>query len=209
VGARFSLACVIVMLGAASAAAQSTGPPSWSWSAAAFTYVIPGDDNYVQPTVAADRRWLHLEARYNYEAIDATSLWFGYNLDGGDTVAWTLTPMLGGAFGSITGVAPGYAASLTWWKVDAYSEGEYLADLTETADSFLYNWSEISLAAAEWLRVGVVTQRTRVRDSAGDLQRGPLLGLAFRNVELTAYLLDDGDSAPTVVLSAGWRFGAE
>jgi hypothetical protein len=35
--------------------------------------------NYVQPTIRADRGWLHLKARYNYEALDIGSAWVGYN----------------------------------------------------------------------------------------------------------------------------------
>jgi hypothetical protein len=117
--------------------------------------------------------------------------------------------MLGGAFGSIIGVAPGYAASLTWRRVNLYTEGEYLADLSEPADSFLYNWSEISLAASGWLRVGVAAQRTRVRDSTADIEAGPLLGLTIRKLDVTAYVLAGNDTAPTLILSTGWSFGAD
>ena len=36
--------------------------------------------------------------------------------------------MLGGVFGETTGVAPGYKGSLSWWKLELYSEGEYVFD---------------------------------------------------------------------------------
>jgi hypothetical protein len=76
----------------------------------------------------ADRDWLHLEGRYNYEALDTGSAWVGYNFSGGDMLAWEITPMLGGVFGDTTGVAPGYKGSLGWWKLELYSEGEYVYD---------------------------------------------------------------------------------
>jgi hypothetical protein len=176
-------------------------------AATVFVYVIPGEGNYVQPTIAVDRESVHIEARYNYEARDAGSLWAGYNLEGGDTLSWAFTPMLGAVLGTVTGVATGYSGSLTWRKLDVYSEGEYLSDLSEPADSFFYNWSEVSLRPLEMLRFGLVTQRTRVRESARDLQRGPLVGMTFRSLELTAYMLDGGDSAPTLVMAAVWTFG--
>jgi hypothetical protein len=209
-GARLLLACVIVMLDGMPALAQGTAAASWSWSATVFTYVIPDDENYAQPTFAADRDWMHVEARYNYEEQDTGSAWVGYNLDGeAGTLAWALTPMLGGAFGRATGVAPGYSGSLSWWKLDFYSEGEYFSDLSDPADSFFYNWSEISLRPVEGWRFGLVTQRTRARASARDIQRGPLVGVEFRNLELTAYLLDGGDSSPTFVTSIGFTFGPD
>src|SRR5689334_15062740 len=59
----------------------------WSFSASAYTYVVPGEPAYVQPTVTADRGWLHLEARYNYEDLETGSAWVGYNFAGGEKLA--------------------------------------------------------------------------------------------------------------------------
>ena len=39
--------------------------------------------------------------------------------------------MLGGVFGDTTGIAPGYKGSLSWWKLELYSEGEYVFDAGE------------------------------------------------------------------------------
>jgi hypothetical protein len=190
-------------------AAQSTGSPEWSGSATLFTYLIPGDGNYAQPTLALDRERLHVEARYNYEALRTGSLWGGYNFEGGSTVEWTFTPMLGAAFGDVAGVAPGYAGSLTWWKLDVYSEGQYLYDVSTPDDSFLYNWSEIALVPVGWLRLGLATQRTRVRETGREIQRGPLVGITLGKLELNAYMLDSDESAATVALSVGWTFGSD
>lgn len=178
-------------------------------AATVFVYVIPGEGNYAQPTIAVDRDSMHVEARYNYEERDTGALWAGYNLEGGDTLNWTFTPMLGGVFGDVAGVATGYSGSLTWRRLDFYSEGEYLSDLNEPHDSFFYNWSEVSVRPLEMLRFGLVTQRTRVRESARELQRGPLVGFMFWSLELTAYMLDANDSAPTVVMSVGWAVGSD
>jgi hypothetical protein len=60
---------------------------AWSFSASAYTYFVPDDRDFVQPTFTADRGWLHLEARYNYEALDTGSAWVGYNFSGGDKLA--------------------------------------------------------------------------------------------------------------------------
>ena len=65
-------------------AASITIPPGqpatdWSFAASVHTYIVPDSHNYAQPTLKADRGWLHLEARYNYEALETGSLWVGYN----------------------------------------------------------------------------------------------------------------------------------
>ena len=88
--------------GPASAPAPAAGageaPVGWSFSAAAYGYLLP-DDEYVQPAFTADRGRLHLEARYNYEGRDTASAWLGLNLGGGETVAWELTPMVAAVLG--------------------------------------------------------------------------------------------------------------
>ena len=122
-------------------AATNTPPDAdekaWSFSASAYTYFVPDDRDYVQPTFTADRGWLHLEARYNYEALDTGSAWVGYNFSGGEKLAWEFTPMLGGVFGDTTGIAPGYKGSLSWWKLELYSEGEYVFDTRQFLGQFL------------------------------------------------------------------------
>ena len=204
------LAISMLMLGAAPALAQNAdSAAAWSGSATGITYVVPDEGNYVQPTVSLDRKWLHVEGRLNYEALNTASLWVGYNLEGGSTVEWTLTPKVGGAFGDVAGVLPGYAATIAWRKLDFYSEGEYLFDLTRSADSFLYNWSELAVAPVDWLRVGLVTERTRVRAAGRDIQRGPFVALTFGRFDCAAYVLDAPHNTPTVALSLGWRFGAD
>lgn len=204
------LALVTLTLSTAPTWAQSADTsPAWSAAATVITYVVPDEGNYAQPTVTLDRKWLHVEGRLNYEALNTASLWVGYGLEGGSAVSWELTPRVGGAFGDVAGVAPGYAGSIAWWKLDFYSEGEYLFDLTRSADSFLYNWSELALAPADWLRVGLVTERTRVRATAREIQRGPFVALTFGRFDCAAYLLEAKHVAPTVALSLGWSFGSD
>jgi hypothetical protein len=179
---------------------------AWSFSVSAYAYVVPDGRDYVQPTVTADRDWLHLEARYNYEALDTGSVWVGYNFSGGEKLAWEFTPMLGGVFGDTSGVAPGYKGSLSWWKIKLYSEGEYVFDTGDSSDSFFYNWSELTLAPVEWLRFGIVTQRTRVYQTDRDIQPGLLIGFSWKNMDLAAYVLNPDEDEPIFAFSFGVSF---
>ena len=114
--------------------------------------------------------------------------------------------MLGGVFGDTTGIAPGYKGLLNWRWLELYSEGEYVFDTGNSSDNFFYNWSELTLAPAEWFRFGLVTQRTRAYDTDRDIQRGGLVGLSFKDVSLTGYALDPDEDKPTVVLAVGLTF---
>jgi hypothetical protein len=180
--------------------------PEWEFSASVFGYFVPDDRDYAQPSFTADRDWLHLEARYNYEDQDTASAWFGCNLAGGEVVWWELTPMLGAVFGNTAGIAPGYRGAIGWWKLELASEGEYVFDAGDTSDSFFYNWSELTVAPIDWLRVGVATQRTRAYRSERDIQRGVLLGASFKRVDATLYVFNPDDARPTVVVAVGVGF---
>jgi len=190
----------------APAVSAETAVEKWAFSASAYTYVVPGEPAYVQPTLTADRGWLHLEARYNYEDLETGSAWVGYNFAGGEKLAWEFTPMLGGVFGNTTGIAPGYKGSLSWWKLELYSEGEYVWDPGDSSGSFFYNWSELTLAPVDWFRFGLVTQRTRVYKTDRDVQRGLLAGFSWKRIDLTTYVLNPDEGKATWVFAIGVKF---
>ncbi len=194
-------------------AATNLPPPTiddeakkWSFSASVMGYLVPDSRDYVQPTFTADRGWLHLEARYNYESLNTGSAWLGYSLGGGQKVEWSFTPMIGGAFGDLNGVAPGYKFDVTWWKLELYSEGEYVFDAAGSSGNFFYNWSELSVRPVDWFRIGMATQRTRLYETDRDIQRGFLVGLDYKEFRFTTYVFNPDESKPTVVLAAGVTF---
>jgi hypothetical protein len=184
----------------------ATEPEKWSFSAAAYAYFVPDSREYVQLGFTADRDWLHLEARYNYEDLETGSIWTGYNFSGGEKLVWEFTPMLGGVFGNTTGIAPGYKGSLSWWKLELYSEGEYVFDTGDSSESFFYNWSELTLAPVDWFRFGVVTQRTRLYETDREIQRGVLAGFSYKAVDLATYVFNPDEGEPTVVVAVAIDF---
>lgn len=191
---------------AAASTAHADDENTWAFSSALYFYQVVGDRNYAQPTVTADRDWLHLEARYNYEDIETGSMWLGYTMSGGEALSWELTPMLGGVFGRTDGVAPGYRATAGWRSIEFYSEGEYVFAASDAADRFFYNWSELTVAPLAWLRLGLVTQRTRVYETEHEIQRGLLVEISYKALSTAFHLFDPSDTHPVVVLSATVAF---
>jgi len=183
-----------------------TDKDRWALALAAYGYLVPNDQSYFSPTFSADHRWLHLEARYNYENQKTGSLWAGYNLGVGDTLVFEATPMLGVVFGNTTGIAPGYEMSLTYKRIELSSQGEYVFDTKDSAGSFFYCWNELVYAPTDWFHAGLVAQRTRAYSTPLDVQRGFSVGVAYRRMDFTTYILNAGWTDPTVVLSLGFRF---
>jgi hypothetical protein len=219
---RAALASAFVVLAGGTARAQATSgtppvtsaaPPApaaaekaWAFSASAYTYILPDDPDYVQPTIAADHGWLHVEARFNYEDLDTGSAWFGYNFSVGETLTLEFTPMVGAVFGNTTGIAPGYKGSLGWGIADLSSETEYVIDTGSSADSFLYTWSELGLTPVDWCRFGLVVQRSKAYKTEFDIQRGVFLGVSYKRVDVTAYVFNPDASRPIIVVGVGMSF---
>jgi hypothetical protein len=209
------IAAMLLMASRMSGQAPSSPPPSpspvadensWSYTASLFTYVLPDSDNYVNPNFTADHGGLHLEARYNYEAQKAGSLWVGHNFTVGDKLALAVTPMVGGVFGNLAGVAPGCNWSLSYWKLELSSQNEYVFDLREKSGNFLYTWSELSYSPVEWFRTGMVVQRTKAYQTDFDVQRGLFAGFSYKRLDFATYVFNFGWTDPTVVVSVAVNF---
>jgi len=207
------LTVVVVLLGQSFAQTANTEPvqpdeneAKWSFFLAAAGYLIPHGQSYGSPTFAADHRWLHLEARYNYEAQETGSLWAGYSLAAGTKLELTAIPMLGAVFGKTSGVAPGCELSLSYKRIELSSQIEYLFNTSDHDGSFLYSWNELVYTPMNWFHAGLVSQRTRTYHTDLDVQRGFSVGISHKKVDFTTYIFNAGWTDPTVVLAFGFKF---
>jgi hypothetical protein len=186
--------------------ADETAENEWEYSLSTSTYLVQHGRDYVNPNLVADRGWVHLEARYNYEAIKTGSLWLGYNFSFGKQLAFEVTPMFGGVFGDITGLAPGYTISISYEPIEFFTQGEYFFDAGNRSGNFFYSWSELSCAPVTWFRAGIVLDRTRALGSNFDIRRGPLVGFKYKNVDLTTYWLSPGSRDATFIFTVALNF---
>src|ERR1700740_2830779 len=67
--------------------AKESEETTWEYSLSIATYLAQHARDYANPNFTADRDWLHLEARYQYEAIKTGSIWLGYNFSFGEKLA--------------------------------------------------------------------------------------------------------------------------
>jgi hypothetical protein len=193
------LLLVLIAIAASSAHAAEESQP-WSTSVSGAFYLLPDEQNFLQPTVRAGRGHLHLEARYNYEDRSSASFLFGANFETGDALTLSLTPMVGALIGRTAGVVPALELGLTWKRLEGYAEAEYVLVSGGDAGDYFYMWSELGVWATDWLRAGGVAQRTRVHHADRDVQPGLLVGARRARVDGTVYVFSPGgDDAYTVV----------
>jgi len=168
--------------------------PGWKYDITASYYSFRNQDDFTLAVARADRGALHFEARVNYEAIDSGSLFVGWKFSGGNKLTWEFTPILGAVFGQKEGIAPGFEASFAYGVVDFYTESEYVRDTEVKEDSFTYSWNELGITPFEWLRFGIVTQRSLAYQSDRDIQRGLFAQAMYRKATLGLYIFNPDDS---------------
>jgi hypothetical protein len=152
----------------------------WNFSAWAEMFIIPGEEDFFNPTFYARHKTLHLEARYNYEDRNTASVWAGRRFKFGKGLKFVVIPMGSIVFGHTNGLAPGLETEITYKKLDFYSENEYVFDFSSRENNFFYSYSELAIRLIDPLRSGIMTQRTRIFESPRELERGVFAEYYFR-----------------------------
>jgi len=171
-----------------------------------YYYAMRDEPDFAVGVATLDYKRWHFEARYNYEAENAGSAFVGYKFKGGDTVTFEITPIVGALFGSARGVVPGVEASVAWGPFDAYIEAEYVDDRRNPGTSYYYAWSELAWTPVEWLRVGLVGQRTNTVDTGREFQRGLFAQATADRFTFGVYFFNPDSGARYVIGSLGMQF---
>lgn len=192
---------------AADAPAPVAAARAWAFSLTAYPTRVRGGDAYTSFIAIANRGPFQLEARYNYEEVGARSAYVGWTFSGGaGDFAWDVTPLVGGAWGSLRAFVPAVEASLSWGAFDAYVEAQYVGDRSDRDDSYFYAWSELGFKPVAWLRVGAASQRTRAYGGERDYQLGPLLQFTHGPMTVGAYWFNPGARDEVIVGSINLAF---
>jgi hypothetical protein len=185
---------------------DAASKPETTFALTGFYYAMRDQPDFTVGVASLNRGPLHLEARYNYEARDAGSAFVGWKFAGGDAVTFEVTPMIGALFGAARGVVPGVEASVAYGAVDAYIEAEYVHDLDQHSANYYYAWSELGWKPVQWLRIGLVGQRTREIENGRDLQRGAFAQIIIDKATLGIYAFNPDSGSRYVIVSLGAQF---
>ena len=199
-------AFALVAVTAAATESDAQAGPETTFTITGFYYAMRDQPDFSVGVAALDRGSLHLEARYNYEAHDAGSAFVGWKFAGGEALSFQVTPIVGALFGAARGVVPGVEASVTYGPFDIYIEAEYVHDLEQHSASYYYAWSELGWKPTQWLRIGLVGQRTREIENGRDLQRGAFAQLIIDKVTLGLYAFNPDSGSRYVIVSLGAQF---
>jgi hypothetical protein len=201
-----AVASALAPLAALASEPSTSADAATSVAVTGYYYAMRDQSDFGVGVATLDHGQWHFEARYNYEARNAASAFVGWKFSGGDTVSFEVTPIVGALFGAARGVIPGVEASVAWGPFDAYIEAEYVDDRAQAGGSYYYAWSELAWKPVEWLRVGLVGQRTHTVDTDRDLQRGVFAQVTVQRLTFGIYAFNPDSAARYIIASVGARF---
>ena len=206
------LAAVVTLLGVpvGGARAQAAGVAATerplSGALTGYYTALPDQPNFGMTVGSVNVGSLRFEGRYNYEARASASAFVGWKFAGGSEITWEVTPILGTLWGRARGTVPGAEVTVAYKSIDFYTEAEYVFDRNSSDDNYFYAWSELGWRPVEWLRVGIVGQRTRVVNNDRDIQRGVLLQGFVGKLTVSAYAFNPDNADRYTTLAIGIAF---
>jgi hypothetical protein len=213
------IALAVIAFGASLASADDEGQaagrrvdrpekPAWEFAATGYWNDIRDGDSYANGIFVADRGPLHLEGRVNYEAVHARSLFAGWTFAFGkeEGLNFEITPIVGGAWGSIGGPIAGFEATLAKGRFDFYVEAEYVRGRDSKEESYTYAWSELGFRPVENVRLGIVGQRTRAYGGDREFQRGGFVQATHGKFTASVFWFNPGSDSQVIVGSIGVAF---
>ena len=171
----------------------------WGGAVTGYYYAMRDEPDFGVGVATLDYGRLHFEGRWNYEATNAGSAFVGWKFSGGKDVTFEITPIVGVLFGAARGVIPGVETSVAWRQLDVYVEAEYVDDRRQPGSRYFYSWTEIGWTPQEWLRVGLVGQRTHTVDTGRELQFGAFAQFTVQKLTFSVYAFNPDSSARYVI----------
>lgn len=169
---------------------NDTSIKNWEYSLWGSYMSKPNDNNYLSGTFYADHKSLRIEGRYNYEAMNTASVFTGLNLSTGTSFKIDAIPMMGIVMGNTKGIAPALEAQCRYKKMVFYMEGEYLFDFSGKQNNYLFIYSELAYSLSKPFKLGVAALRTKLYQTAFDVQRGFFCEYYFSNFRTGVYYYD-------------------
>lgn len=162
----------------------------WTISASTTVYFGRTVDVYAVPDIRVEYDALHVEGRYNYEALHATSVFLGWHLAFGDDEAGLdVTPMAGYVTGSTNGPAPAILLDARLGRLQLYNECEYVFPKDDAG--FFYDRSDLIYTFTTNMFAGFVGEHT-LGASEREFVPGLLVGASSSRFEATFYLFSPG-----------------
>lgn len=167
-------------------------------------YIYKNSNSFVPLIYYQTKNNWYTSFRYNYEETETFSFQFGKTFSKEGTVSYSLTPLAGMLAGKFQGLSIGTLAELEAGKFSFYTEPEYCIRFNNSAENFLYNWSELSIQPSKLFYTGIALQTIQYKKEPLYLEPGILFGITLKNFEIPLYLFRAPGSSNYFVVGLHW-----
>jgi hypothetical protein len=172
-----------------------------------YSFMGGGQPGLVAPVAHYENKqqW-YAEARYNYEDTHTFSLYAGHTFSGEHNFSWSVTPMIGGMAGKLTGGSVGLNSACSFKKFSFSSQAQYSISAETRYDNFFYNWSELYYQPLGWMYTGIAVQHTRIYATNALVDPGILLGFSFNQWSFPLYSFNPFANNRYFVAGVNWEW---
>lgn len=146
------------------------------------------------------------EARYNYDERNTFSLLAGKSFSFKKDWSWSVTPMLGIAFGELNGWTGGVNFSIEKNNFFFNTQSQYTLSTTSRYNNFFFNWCELGYQPLKWLSAGVSLQHTQVDGSEALVEPGFMAEISFKRLSFPFYSFNTFSNNRFFILGVNWEW---
>lgn len=153
------------------------------------------------------KNW-YVEGRYNYEGLNAFSLYVGKAFLWEGDFSYSVTPLLGGVVGGFKGGSAGLNLSADYKGFFLSSQSQYSFCVNEENVDFLFAWSEMGYRVLDWFYFGVSTQYNYLCQTKDRwIDPGAMVGIEIGKWTFPIYGFSPKDSNPYFVVGVNFNLG--
>jgi hypothetical protein len=148
----------------------------------------------------------YFEARYNYDELETFSVLAGKSFAFDKEKKYTITPMLGAAFGNLKGATLGVNVNATFGKFNIATQSQYTYAFNDKTNSFAFAWAETNYQISKVFYGGITMQYTKPYQLHSEFDPGFILGLTHKKVTVPLYIFKPFTQQRFVVLGFIWEW---
>ncbi|MGV3510041.1 MAG: hypothetical protein ACO1N7_12190 [Sphingobacteriaceae bacterium] len=147
----------------------------------------------------------YAESRYNYEELNTLSLYMGRTFSKESKLSYSISPIAGVVIGQFNGGSVGANISLGYKNFYLYSQPQYTFAVENSANNYIYSWTDITYSPLNWLSLGISLQHTKPNQSEGFLENGFVLEAAYKRFTFPVYVFNPQSKDRSIVFGANFE----
>lgn len=148
----------------------------------------------------------YAEARYNYEAANAFSMYYGKSFEKDAALSYSICPVLGFVLGGMNGASVGLNLETAYKKLAFSTQSQYTISVDKRSNSFVYSWSDLTYQLSEKFAAGVSLQQTKLYHINNVLESGILIKAGFRSFSFPLYIFNPTTTNRYFVLGINYEW---